>query len=334
MLSKAFLISCFVCYVKSDSVLIIGGEVDSLLNPSIAQIEAYGSCGLFNPGVPDLPHTDREFGATRVNNLIVSCGGYGIFGAVKKCYSLDLDVQPLAWTEFPELQVGRHNFGMITLGEDIFAIGGSTIVGSVRAIEKYNWSEGLWEQFSEIQGFREDFCALPWGNDAIALIGGYDSAGSQRRCEVFNTTDLSWKVLTPLNLGRGQHACTWFKGSIVAAGGWAVNEDNPDDIGQLPVRSVEVYNVETDSWEDMEPMKHRRTMFGFAEINGDLTAIAGWEGLYLDSVEKYEPHLNVWEYDQEFLAVKKSAFATVHMGDYFQDIECPNNSTLYINYDV
>ena len=35
------------------------------------------------------------------------------------------------------------------------------------------------------------------------------------------------------------------------------NEDNPDDIGQLPVRSVEVYNVETDSWEDMEPMKHR-----------------------------------------------------------------------------
>ena len=50
----------------------------------------------------------------------------------------------------------------------------------------------------------------------------YISAGSQRRCEVFNTTDLSWKVLTPLNLGRGQHACTWFKGSIVAAGGWAV----------------------------------------------------------------------------------------------------------------
>ena len=48
------------------------------------------------------------------------------------------------------------------------------------------------------------------------------SSGHQRRCELFNTTDLTWTVLTPLNLGRGQHACTWFQGNIVAAGGWAI----------------------------------------------------------------------------------------------------------------
>ena len=28
-------------------------------------------------------------------------------------------------------------------------------------------------------------------------------------------------------------------------------------------------------------------MFGFSEVNGVLTAIAGWEGLYLDTVERY-----------------------------------------------
>jgi len=322
MLSKALIISSLIWCVSSESVLIIGGEVDSILHPSTAQIEGYGACGLFNPGVPDLPHTDREFGAARVNNLLVSCGGYGIFGAVKKCYALDLDVQPLAWTDFPELEIGRHNLGMIVLGDDIFAFGGSTIVGSVRSIEKFNWEEYKWEQFSEIQGFREDFCALPWGGDSVAVIGGYDSSGRQRRCELFNTTDLTWTVLSPLNLGRGQHACTWFQGNIVAAGGWSINEDNPDDIGQLPVKSVEIYDVEKDTWTKIEDMRHRRTMFGFSEVNGVLTAIAGWEGLYLDSVERYNMETQVWEYDEEYLTVKKSAFATVHMGDYFKDLEC------------
>ena len=48
------------------------------------------------------------------------------------------------------------------------------------------------------------------------------SSGHQRRCELFNTTDLTWTVLSPLNLGRGQHACTWFQGNIVAAGGWSI----------------------------------------------------------------------------------------------------------------
>ena len=43
-----------------------------------------------------------------------------------------------------------------------------------RSIEKFNWEEYKWEQFSEIQGFREDFCALPWGDDSVAVIGGYD----------------------------------------------------------------------------------------------------------------------------------------------------------------
>ena len=35
------------------------------------------------------------------------------------------------------------------------------------------------------------------------------------------------------------------------------NDDNPDDIGQLPVKYVEMYDVETGNWTLMEDMRHR-----------------------------------------------------------------------------
>ena len=39
MLSKALIISSLVWCVSSESVLIIGGEVDSILHPSTAQVQ-------------------------------------------------------------------------------------------------------------------------------------------------------------------------------------------------------------------------------------------------------------------------------------------------------
>ena len=34
-------------------------------------------------------------------------------------------------------------------------------------------------------------------------------------------------------------------------------------------------------------------MFGFSEVNGILTAVAGWEGLYLDTVETFDAESKV-----------------------------------------
>ena len=44
MLSKALIISSLVWCVSSESVLIIGGEVDSILHPSIAQVQLDLNC--------------------------------------------------------------------------------------------------------------------------------------------------------------------------------------------------------------------------------------------------------------------------------------------------
>ena len=66
-----------------DTVLILGGEVDSLLHPSVASVEAVGPCGIFESGIPDLPKPRRDFAASLYGSDLVVCGGNGLLAAQK-----------------------------------------------------------------------------------------------------------------------------------------------------------------------------------------------------------------------------------------------------------
>jgi len=316
------LFSTLVYGGHAESVLILGGEVYSVLHPAIAEVESYGSCGFFDAGVPDLPKQLREFGSARIGNLLVVCGGYALLGtSLKDCYSLELGVWPPVWSTFPSMIHGRHNHALVTVGGDMYAVGGSSFIGSVRSIERYSPETGVWEEFSEVAGYRQDFCVLPLGEDSLVLIGGYNDIGAQTIAEKFNVTTKSWTRIADLNTERGMHACTWHNGKIVVAGGWTPVED-PDFVQQEPSRTVETYSVEDDIWTNMTPMRHRRTQFGLISQNGNLTAFGGFEGQHLDSVEWYNQEADGWEYDHKYLNQKKSAFALAPAGDFFADLEC------------
>merc|ERR1711962_1804099 len=175
----------------------------------------------------------------------------------------------------------------------MYAAGGSSFIGSVRSIERYSPETGVWEEFSEVAGYRQDFCVLPLGEDSLVLIGGYNDVGAQTIAEKFNVTTKSW---TPV--------------------------EDPDFVQQEPSRTVETYSVEDDIWTNMTPMRHRRTQFGLISQNGNLTAFGGFEGQHLDSVEWYNQEADGWEYDHKYLNQKKSAFALAPAGDFFADLEC------------
>jgi len=313
------ILSLQLYHIDADSVVMLGGEVDSILHPSIAEVESYGSCGLFESGLPDLPANAREFGAAMIGNKIIVCGGYALFGINKDCYSLEVGSWPAVWETFPSLIHGRHDFQMAEVNGDLYAIGGSSVIGSIRSIEKFNSEANRWEEFGEMNGYRQDFCVVNWGEDGIAVIGGYDDAGSQTKTELYNTTTKSWSQKSLLNIGRGQHACSWHNGLIYAAGGWVTDADG---VYHDPSRTMEMYDPALNTWTEVVSMKHRRTLFGLVSLNGMLTAIGGWEGLYLNTVEKFNETTQEWVYDKELLTQKKSAFGLVNTADLLADLEC------------
>ena len=57
--------------------------MDSLLHPSVASVEAYGPCGIFDSGIPDLPKPNRDFAASLYGSELVICGGNGLLNAQK-----------------------------------------------------------------------------------------------------------------------------------------------------------------------------------------------------------------------------------------------------------
>lgn len=208
----------------------------------------------------------------------------------------------------------------------MYVVGGSALIGTARSLERYNSELGVWEEAGDVYGFREDFCAVPFGDDGIMVIGGYDDLGGQQHVELFNITTNTWTALQNLNTPRGLLSCTNYRDGVVAAGGWTPNNKDPDFPTQEPTKTDEWYNPANNTWTDMAPMRHRRTDFGLAVVNGTLTAFGGYEGYYVDTIEFYNEGENSssrgWSYHSDRLLEAKAAFGFVKISDMLEDPNC------------
>jgi len=306
--------------VLSETVVLLGGEISNTLHPSISSVETLGACGLFDAGLPDLDSPRRDFSAALLGQDIIVCGGYKLLGSQKDCVSLELGTWPLAWETFPSMIHKRYNFGLVVVGGFLYAVGGSQSIGSEHSIERFNGVD--WEEFSETQGFRTDFCSMPWGEDGLLLVGGYDDIGMQRQVNLLNVTSGHWSRLEYLNTGRGFHGCSEYLGGIMVAGGWTDNND-PQWPGQEVTRTSEWYNPETNDWTDLSMLAARRTKFAMETINGTLFSIGGWEGTYQRSLETYDEDKQGWQIFGDSISEAKAAFGVVKVPDeLLEDTSC------------
>merc|ERR1711868_158961 len=89
--------------VNAETVLILGGEVDNLLHHSVASVQSFGACGVFQSDIPPLPQPRREFAAAMLGEDLVLCGGYQLFSTQKDCIAITLGTWPLEWRTFPSM---------------------------------------------------------------------------------------------------------------------------------------------------------------------------------------------------------------------------------------
>lgn len=212
----------------------------------------------------------------------------------------------------------RDLHGLVSVGSALYAVGGSQLIGSQRSIEKFDGTK--WEDAGEMNGYRQDFCSLAWGEDGILVIGGYDDVGGQTRTELYNTSTNSWTRLQDMDTGRGQHACAHYEGGVAIGGGWTFNND-PDWPAQEVTRTSAWYNPELDAWTELGTMRNGRTKFALDTVNGSLTAIGGWEGIYTGSIEQLGAD-GGWDWREDSLGVQKAAFGVVKVTGILEDENC------------
>ncbi len=97
------------------------------------------------PRQSNLPEPRGELGLTFLGDtMMIAAGGFGRAGAESDVFALATD--SLRWRRFPSLREARAEFSLVTVGEEVYAIGGGTstpnhvgfILATVEVLRKSN----------------------------------------------------------------------------------------------------------------------------------------------------------------------------------------------------
>lgn len=135
-----------------------------------------------------------------------------------------------AWNEYDVMPVPRADLAVVTLGENIYVIGGSPGSGGgsnesliLGLVQIYNPMSRTWTEGPPLLVPRYRHCACLLNGD-IWVIGGRTTGDlCLDSVEVLRSGATAWAFAEPLLLARSDHGCFAYAESVYAAGGYDQN---------------------------------------------------------------------------------------------------------------
>lgn len=162
-----------------------------------------------------------------------------------------------------------------------------------------------WEVISELPTRRMDFSTAVV-NGEIYLIGG-TLLGSRKGpfgmslVEIYNPENNIWRKGADVPTARAASTTAVIDGRIYVMGGYAGIDNRGENFKVL--KTVEVYDPQTDTWERKQDMSLPRALFGAGVVAGKIYAIGGFvhprgkkpgDPWGIDLVEVYDPATDTW----------------------------------------
>jgi WD40 repeat protein len=158
-----------------------------------------------------------------------------------------------------------------------------------------------WSATSSLATPRGGFTATALPTGEVLVVGGYDAGDdSLASTELYDPATGNWKGGAPLRIARFWHTATALPdGNVLIVGGWA------DDMLQLQVPGVEIYDWKSGSWLDGGSITaraaHSATLLddGKVLVAGGYTsdfAPSGWRLFWtLDTAQVFDPAAGSWK---------------------------------------
>ena len=165
-------------YFSGDNLLILGGttptttgETNHISNAQLISMERENNCFTH-----DLSYRVSGHASVYVPILrgIVTCGGLHKSNETGKCI---IQSKGNVSTYFPSMNSERSNFGIISVGKQIFAIGGEPNRSSMEIID-VTIKNGQWKQ--QAIPFGVSYHCVVKFEKTLILTGGYDGNGVSR----------------------------------------------------------------------------------------------------------------------------------------------------------
>ncbi|XP_072112020.1 kelch-like protein 2 isoform X4 [Mobula birostris] len=288
-------------------LVVVGGQAPK----AIRSVECYDFAEERWYQVAELPSRRCRAGVMCMGGLVYAVGGFN--GSLRVRTVDSYDPVKDQWLNNANMQDRRSTLGAAVLNGMLYAVGGFDGSTGLSSVEVYNAKANEWSHVAPMNTRRSSVGVGVVGG-VLYAVGGYD--GASRQClssvEAYNSAKNEWAYIAEMSTRRSgaevtfcaPHTyllitwklCPWISptkqcvgvlnGLLYAVGG----HDGP-----LVRKSVEMYDVSTNTWKQVADMNVCRRNAGVCAVNGLLYVAGGDDGsCNLASVEYYNPALDKW----------------------------------------
>ncbi|WKX93982.1 hypothetical protein Q1695_011331 [Nippostrongylus brasiliensis] len=159
----------------------------------------------------------------------------------------------------------RSSFGMATVGDSIYAVGGRDTSGTLRSVEIYDAQRNSWRAGPEMQHCRcgPGVTAL---NGTIFAVGGINGSKVCCEAEMLDPRQGKWISLPSMMSSRSHLGLAAVNGLLYAAGG---------RYDKKTLNTVEVYDPRACRWTTAQPMLKKRREAGVTVFRDQIVVVGG-----------------------------------------------------------
>ena len=288
----------------------------------------------------DMPTARSDFSTCVVDGKIFVIGGslrleWDEYGDMSISTVEMYDPETDTWEGKAKMPTVRSGVSVSVVDGKIYAIGGSELkkVGvkidqvtrgfkleskELPTVEMYDPTTDTWTQKADMPTPRKTKTCVVDGK--IYAIGGWSTANEQSQLEtveVYDPATDAWAKAQSMNHARCSAAMSVVNGEIYAMGGigWPPNRDQSGQyLSSLYLSNVEVFNPETDQWQERTEMSAPKADHAATAIDGKIYVMGGYfqedrKSKTLSAIEIYDPATDRWTQAPDML-IGKSGHAT------------------------
>lgn len=212
-----------------------------------------------------------------------------LMGGIHEGYSVDTDT----WRTGASLNVPRSDHASAVIGNSVIVAGGmvdcATGVCNTTSMETYDPVKDQWHTGPDLLRARRGlvmvavrdiliaFGGMACGDDCYTVTPGLEYLKSGERLD-----GVEWHPIADAHVGRRDAGAATFEGKMVVVGGCTGDEDTPYDECE-PLSSVEIYDLETDTWTYGPELAGPRHGAALAFFDSWIVVLGGSSGKGIDA---------------------------------------------------
>jgi N-acetylneuraminic acid mutarotase len=212
-----------------------------------------------------MPTARSEMQAVHANGFILVAGGLGFEGAIYDTFEA-FDLNEGVWRSLPNLPKALHHAALAVNENTVYVSGGYDdleMTSGVKQLYSFNLDRQSWQRLRDMPAPRAAHVMLAYQGGLYVLGGITNDFNAVWRYDISRNR---WqRDLSPLPTAREHLAAAVIGNEIYAVGGRF--GDNQ--------ATLEIYNIEADTWRNATPMPTARGGLTAAALNGRLHVIGG-----------------------------------------------------------